>query len=75
MYLNDQYEAENEDRFLKDIYENGALNIFYKQRTFTKTVVYYRGNTRVASKDLFFSLDDIEAATSLADLGLELDLY
>ena len=74
-YLNDQYEAEEEDRFLKDIYENGALNIFYKQRTFTKTVVYYRGNTRVASKDLFFSLDDIEAATSLADLGLELDLY
>ena len=74
-YLNDQYEAEEEDRFLKDIYENGALNIFYKQRTFTKTVVYYRGNTRVASKDLFFSLDDINAATSLADLGLELDLY
>ena len=73
--LEDQYEAENEDKFLKDIYEKGAANIFYKQRTYTKTIVYYRGNARVASKDIFFSLDDIKAASSLADLGLELDLY
>ena len=73
--VEDQYEAEGEDKFLKDIYEKGAANIFYKQRTFTKTVVYYRGNTRVASKDLFFSLDDIKAASGLNDLGLELDLY
>ena len=36
--IENQYEAEEEDKFLKDIYENGALNIFYKQRTFTKTV-------------------------------------
>ena len=73
--LEDEYEAEGEDKFLKDIYEKGTANIFYKQRTYTKTVVYYRGNARVASKDIFFSLNDIKAASSLADLGLELDLY
>ena len=73
--IENQYEAEDEDRFLKDIYENGAVNIFYKQRTYTKTVVYYQHDKRVGSKDLFFTIDDINEAESLEDLGLDVSLY
>jgi len=60
---------------LKSIYDQGAINIYYKQKQYTKTVVYYRGNTRVASKDFFFSQNEIEAAESLADLGVDPNLY
>lgn len=73
--LEHEYETETEDKFLRDIYEQGAVNIFYKQRTYTKTVVYYKGNDRIGSKDLFFTLNDIQEANSLADLGLDITLY
>ena len=60
---------------LKALYELGANNVYYKLRQFTKTVVYYQDNLRIGSKDLFFSLKEIENANSLADLGLDVDLY
>jgi hypothetical protein len=60
---------------LKEIYEMGSANVMYKLRTFTKTVVYYQDNYRVGSKDLFFSVKEIEEANSLADLGIDIDLY
>ena len=60
---------------LKELYEMGSANILYKLKTFTKTVVYYQGNYRVGSKDIFYSLKDIENAKTLADLGIDVDLY
>lgn len=60
---------------LRQIYEAGVANVYYKLRTFTKTVVYYRDNVRIASRDLMFSLDDIRQASTLADLGIDPDLY
>lgn len=63
------------DATLKAIYDAGAINVYYKLITFTKTVVYYQGNTRVGSKDLFYSIKDIDNAESLADLGIDVDLY
>ena len=60
---------------LYELYKMGSVNIWYKLRTFTKTVVYYRSNYRVGSKDIFYSLQDIENATSLADLNIDVDLY
>jgi len=60
---------------LADIYLMGALNIYYKLRNFTKTVVYYRDNVRIGSRDIFYSLEDIENATSLADLNIDVDLF
>ena len=60
---------------LKELYEMGSANVMYKLRTFTKTVVYYRGNYRIGSKDIFYSLQDIENAKTLADLGIDVDLY
>lgn len=60
---------------LAQIYEMGAVNIYYRLRTFTKTVVYYKSNCRVGSRDLMYSLDDIKNATTLADLGIDTDLY
>lgn len=60
---------------LYDLYQMGSANVWYKLRTFTKTVVYYRSNYRVGSKDLFYSLEDIENASTLADLGIDADLY
>ena len=60
---------------LKELYEMGSANVLYKLKTFTKTVVYYNGNTRVGSKDIFYSLQDIENAKTLADLGIDVDLY
>jgi hypothetical protein len=41
---------------LKELYELGAANVLYKLRTFTKTVVYYQGDYRIGSKDIFYSL-------------------
>lgn len=60
---------------LKQIYELGASNIYYKLRQFTKTVVYYQDNLRIGSRDLFFSYEDVENANTLADLGLNVDYY
>lgn len=64
-----------QDLSTKDIFDMGSHNIFYKLRTFTKTIVYYKDNVRVGSKDLFYSLQDIENAQTLDDLGIEKDLY
>lgn len=64
-----------EDLSLLDIYNMGSSNVLYKLRTFTKTIVYYRDNVRVGSRDLFYSLEDIENASTLDDLGIDLDLY
>ena len=60
---------------LKELYEMGSANVMYKLKTFTKTIVYYRGNYRVGSKDIFYSLKDIENAKTLSDLGIDVDLY
>lgn len=60
---------------LKDLYDAGSANVLYKLRTFTKTVVYYQGNYRVGSKDIMYSLQDIQNAQTLADLGIDVDLY
>ena len=60
---------------LLEIYQLGTVNLYYKLRTFTKTIVYYKGNSRIASKDLFVSLEDIRNATTLEELGVEKDLY
>lgn len=60
---------------LKELYDLGAANVLYKLRTFTKTIVYYQGNYRVGSKDIFYSLQDIENAQNLSDLGIDVDLY
>lgn len=60
---------------LYELYKMGSANIWYKLRTFTKTVVYYRSNYRVGSKDIFYSLEDIENANTLADLNIDVDLY
>jgi hypothetical protein len=60
---------------LANIYEMGAMNIYYKLRNFTKTVVYYKDNVRVGSRDIFYSLEDIQNATSLDDLGIDVDLF
>ena len=59
----------------KQVYELGTANIYYKLRTFTKTIVYYKDNYRVGSKDLFYSENDIKNAKTLKDLGIDLDLY
>ena len=60
---------------LLELYTMGLANVFYKLRSFTKTVVYYQDNVRIASKDLFYSLKDIEKAKTLSDLGIDVDLY
>ena len=60
---------------LYEIWQMNSANVFYKLRTFTKTVVYYQGNYRVGSKDIFYSLQDIENALTMDDLGIDVDLY
>lgn len=60
---------------LYEIWQMNNANIFYKLRTFTKTVVYYQGNYRVGSKDIFYSLQDIENALTMDDLDIDVDLY
>lgn len=60
---------------LRQIYEAGVANVYYRLRTFTKTVVYYRGDVRIASRDLMFSLEDIRNASTISDLGIDPDLY
>ena len=63
------------DATLKAIYDTGSINVYYKLLTYTKTVVYYQGNSRVGSKDLFYSIEDINKAETLADLGIDVSLY
>ncbi len=60
---------------LVQIYEMGAVNVYYRLKTFTKTVVYYCDNVRIGSRDLMFSLEDIRNANTLADLGVNVNLY
>ena len=60
---------------LHDIYNQGLINIYYKLRTYAKSVIYYKDDYRVGSQDLFFSLKDIEDARSLADLGILANRY
>ena len=60
---------------LYEIWQMNNANVFYKLRTFTKTVVYYQDNYRVGSKDIFYSLADIENALTMDDLGIDVDLY
>ena len=64
----------NRDK-LKPIFDQGAINIYYKQKQYTKTVVYYQENSRIASKDFFFSEQEIKEAKTLADLGVDANLY
>ena len=64
----------NRDK-LKPIFDQGAINIYYKQKQYTKTVVYYQENSRIASKDFFFSEQEIKEAKTLADLGIDANLY
>lgn len=53
---------------LKEIYELGSVNVFYKLKTYTKTIVFYNEDTRIGSRDLFFNLKDIEDATSISEI-------
>ena len=64
-----------DDMSLKDIYDLGTSNVYYKLKTFTKTIVYYQSNTRVGSRDVFFSLEDIRNANSINDLDIDVDYY
>ena len=60
---------------LAQIYEMGTANVYYRLRTFTKTVVYYQDNVRVGSRDITYSLEDIRNANTLSGLGIDVDLY
>jgi hypothetical protein len=64
-----------DDLTLYELYKMGSANVWYKLKTFTKSIVYYRSNLRIGSKDIFFSLEDIQNATTLADLDIDVDLY
>ena len=79
-YLDGMLDTDNPDNpwenyTLKDVYDAGVVNVYYKLRTFAKTITYYQDNVRVGTKDIFFSLEDIDKATTLADLGIDIDLY
>jgi hypothetical protein len=63
------------DETLEEIWNKGSINIYYKLITYTKTVVYYRDNARVGSKDIFYSIEDIDKAETLSDLGIDVNLY
>ena len=73
--LGDGADSPIDELTLYEIWQMNSANVFYKLRTFTKTVVYYRGNYRVGSKDIFYSLQDIENALTMDDLGIDVDLY
>ena len=64
-----------DDMSLKEIYDLGTSNVYYKLKTYTKTIVYYQSNTRVGSRDVFFSLEDIRNANSIDDLDIDVDYY
>ena len=79
-HLDGILDVEDEDNPLDDLtlyelYKMGSANVWYKLKTFTKSIVYYRSNLRIGSKDIFFSLEDIQNATTLADLDIDVDLY
>ena len=73
--LGDGADSPIDELTLYEIWQMNSANVFYKLRTFTKTVVYYQGNYRVGSKDIFYSLQDIENALTMDDLGIDVDLY
>ena len=73
--LGDGADSPIDDLTLYEIWQMNSANVFYKLRTFTKTVVYYQGNYRVGSKDIFYSLQDIENALTMDDLDIDVDLY
>lgn len=60
---------------LEQIYKNGVVNIYYKLYTYAKSVVYYKDDVRVGSKDIFYSIKDIENAETLNDLMIDPELY
>lgn len=60
---------------LSDIYEMGTANVFYRLRTYTKTIKYYKSNTYVGSHDIQYNIEDINNAETLADLGIDVDLF
>ena len=79
-YLDGMLDTDNPDNpweeyTLKDVYDASVINVYYKLRTFAKTITYYQDNVRVGTKDIFFSLEDIDKAQTLADLGIDVDLY
>lgn len=73
--IDDEDSPLHERLTLYELYKLGSANVWYKLRTFTKTVVYYQDNCRIGSRDLMYSLADIENASTLADLGIDIDLY
>ena len=73
--LGDGADSPIDELTLYEIWQMNNANVFYKLRTFTKTVVYYQGNYRVGSKDIFYSLADIENALTMDDLDIDVDLY
>lgn len=73
--LGDGADSPIDELTLYEIWQMNNANVFYKLRTFTKTVVYYQGNYRVGSKDIFYSLQDIENALTMDDLDIDVDLY
>lgn len=60
---------------LYDVYQDGAVNIYYKLKTFTKSIIYYNENVKIGSRDVFYSTQDIEQAETVDDLGIDVDLY
>ena len=73
--IDDEDSPLHERLTLKELYELGSANVMYKLKTFTKTIVYYQDNYRIGSKDIFYSIKDIENAQTLQDLGIDVDLY
>ena len=45
--------VQNNDVTLKELYDMKSANVYYKLKTFTKTIVYYQDNNRVGAKDIF----------------------
>lgn len=60
---------------LSEIFEMGTANVYYRLRTYTKTITYYRSNSRIGTRDIFYSEQDIQNATTLADLGVDVDEF
>ena len=71
----DDLDDPHAEQTLEDIYLQGSINIYYKLRTYAKSVVYYKDNYRIGTRDLFFSLEDIENARNLSDLNIDANFY
>lgn len=65
----------NNPQTLEEIYNQTSVNIYYKLRTYAKSVVYYQDNYRIGSKDIYFSLKDIQDANNLNDLDIDANYY